>query len=216
MYVVIYMVVTWSYAMGPYSHTTVPSRLSNRLLSETLAWTPDEDVIVPVSLFIFANSSLWVISCNPCAACPPNCLSVEEAYHPCFAVAIIVQVPTQKWHPIHLPLWLPELYAHSAPPFHGRGPVCFPMLPMVWVSWSGCTLWSQRMTSGHSIGSQLFRSSDITRREWSRPASSLQYLRRTLFQPSRFRQWWHKHQVPVSHDSTVLKFSSLFVWSFFN
>ena len=48
--------------MGSYSHTTVPSRLSEMLLSVALACTPEVRVSLPVSSFILANSSLRVIS----------------------------------------------------------------------------------------------------------------------------------------------------------
>jgi hypothetical protein len=58
------------HSMGSYSHTTVPSRLSDILLSAALACTPEVSVKLLVSSFILANSSLRVISYSPWDAMP--------------------------------------------------------------------------------------------------------------------------------------------------
>ncbi len=82
------------YATGSYSHTTVPSRLSIRLLSDTLALTPDDSVMLPVTSFIFTNSSLRVISKD--LGWPGRSWSchvaVGKAYHSLFAIAVVIQV----------------------------------------------------------------------------------------------------------------------------
>jgi hypothetical protein len=59
--------------MESYSHTTVPSRLSTRLLSNTRACIPEDKVMLLVNSFILANSSCSVI-----------------LYKPRFTVAVIV------------------------------------------------------------------------------------------------------------------------------
>ncbi len=79
----------------PYSHTTVPSKLSTRLLLATRAYIPEDKVILPVSSFILANSSRNVISYSPCAAVhseSSHCQTDDS----CFTVAVVVHGPTQE------------------------------------------------------------------------------------------------------------------------
>ncbi len=68
--------------MGSYSHTMVLSKLSNRFLKETLAWKPNDNMMLSVILFILANSSMSVISCRPWATWPPRVLPLGKLTTP--------------------------------------------------------------------------------------------------------------------------------------